>query len=107
MSFFPATASDDSSSFWCSYDDKKLQAYSAVMHFTGAVASLFASYFTQRQGRTRSMVIAGTAYIAGSICQAAAKNTCALAWHLVALPVSENSICTSMVASCCQTVASD
>lgn len=53
-SFFPATAGDTKASFWCSYDDKKLQAYSATMHFTGAVASIAASYFTQRQGRTRS-----------------------------------------------------
>ena len=39
------------------------------MHFTGAVASLFAGYITQRCGRTTSMIVAGTAYIAGSILQ--------------------------------------
>ena len=52
-SFFPDTAGHTQSSFWCSFDDEKLQAYSAIMHFTGAVASLLAAYFTQHHGRTR------------------------------------------------------
>ena len=47
--FFPATTSV--SSFYCKYNDKALQAYSALMHFTGALASIPASYFTQHWGR--------------------------------------------------------
>ena len=46
--FFPANGN---SSFYCKYNDKTLQAYSAIMHFTGALASIPASYFTQHWGR--------------------------------------------------------
>ncbi|BDA50848.1 Sugar transport protein MST4 [Coccomyxa sp. Obi] len=70
--WFPATADARDTDFYCKYDDKPLQAYSAVMHFTGAVASLPASYVTQHFGRTTSMRVAGTAYILGSILQASA-----------------------------------
>ncbi|CAL5224738.1 g7471 [Coccomyxa viridis] len=73
--WFPATASKTDTSFYCKFNDKTLQAYSAVMHFTGAVASLFAGYITQRFGRTTSMIVAGTSYIAGSILQAAASKS--------------------------------
>ena len=66
---FPATAAKKDTSFYCKFNDKTLQAYSAVMHFTGAVASLFAGYVTQRYGRTTSMIVAGTSYIAGSVLQ--------------------------------------
>ena len=47
--FFPSTGNN--ASFYCRYDDKTLQAYSAIMHFTGALASIPASYFTQHWGR--------------------------------------------------------
>ncbi|KAK9863514.1 hypothetical protein WJX84_008375, partial [Apatococcus fuscideae] len=73
--FFPDTASNAQSSFWCRFNDNKLQAYSATMHFTGAVASIPAGYVTQKYGRTKSMVIAGGAYIAGAIAQALSWNT--------------------------------
>ncbi len=69
---FPATASKKDTSFYCKFNDKTLQSYSAIMHFTGALASLVAGYVTQRFGRTASMVVAGTAYIAGSILQVSA-----------------------------------
>ena len=69
---FPATASKTDTSFYCKFNDKSLQAYSAIMHFTGALASLFAGYVTQRFGRTTSMVVAGTSYIAGSVIQVSA-----------------------------------
>ena len=39
------------SSFYCKYNNHTLQAYSAIMHFTGALASIPASYFTQHWGR--------------------------------------------------------
>lgn len=48
--FFPVTQGV-TSSFYCKYNDKTLQAYSAIMHFTGALASIPASYFTQHWGR--------------------------------------------------------
>ena len=46
--FFPG---GDNSSLYCKYNNKSLQAYSAVMHFTGSIASIAASYFTQHWGR--------------------------------------------------------
>ena len=57
------------SDFYCRFNDRKLQAYSAVMHFTGALSSLPAGYVTQHYGRTTSMRVAGSAYILGSILQ--------------------------------------
>ena len=70
---FPATASKKDTNFYCKFNDKSLQAYSAIMHFTGALASLFAGYVTQRFGRTTSMIVAGTSYITGSILQVCAQ----------------------------------
>jgi len=46
--FFPGGGN---SSFYCKYNNKPLQAYSAIMHFTGSLASIAASYFTQHWGR--------------------------------------------------------
>ncbi|KAL0041564.1 hypothetical protein WJX79_007531 [Trebouxia sp. C0005] len=70
--FFPQTGD---SSFYCKYNNKSLQAYSAIMHFTGSLASIPASYFTQHWGRKGSMIIAGTSFCIGAVCQASAKNT--------------------------------
>ena len=66
---FPATAAKKDGDFYCKFNDKTLQAYSAIMHFTGALASLVAGYITQHYGRTTSMIVAGTSYILGSILQ--------------------------------------
>ncbi|EIE26164.1 general substrate transporter [Coccomyxa subellipsoidea C-169] len=76
--WFPSTADVQDTDFYCKFNDKPLQAYSSVMHFTGAIASLPASYVTQHFGRTMSMKVAGTAYILGSILQAAASRTIAM-----------------------------
>jgi len=46
--FFPGGGN---SSFYCKYNNKPLQAYSAIMHFTGSLASIVASYCTQHWGR--------------------------------------------------------
>ena len=46
--FFPQNGN---SSFYCKYNNHTLQAYSAIMHFSGALASIPASYFTQHWGR--------------------------------------------------------
>ena len=46
--FFPIGGDN---SLYCIYNNKSLQAYSAVMHFTGSIASIAASYFTQHWGR--------------------------------------------------------
>ena len=75
--FFPSTG-NATSSFYCKYNDHTLQAYSAIMHFTGALASIPASYFTQHWGRKGSMIIAGTAFCIGAVFQASAKSTVAL-----------------------------
>jgi sugar porter (SP) family MFS transporter len=76
--WFPSVIGKPNTDFYCKYDDKVLSTYSAIMHFTGALASLPASYFTQHYGRTRSMIIAGTAYCLGSILQAAAMRSIAM-----------------------------
>lgn len=47
--FFPG--GDGDTSLYCRYNYKSLQAYSALMHFTGSIASIAASYFTQHWGR--------------------------------------------------------
>ncbi|KAL0036126.1 hypothetical protein WJX79_004397 [Trebouxia sp. C0005] len=73
--FFPGGGD---SSFYCKYNNKPLQAYSAIMHFTGSLASIAASYFTQHWGRKGSMIIAGTSFCIGAIFQASAKSTVAL-----------------------------
>ena len=52
-SYFPSTVNAPNTDFYCKYNDRTLAAYSAIMHFTGAVASLPASWFTQHWGRTR------------------------------------------------------
>ena len=52
-SYFPSTVTAPNTDFYCKYNDRSLSAYSAIMHFTGALASLPASWFTQHWGRTR------------------------------------------------------
>ncbi|KAL3154027.1 species-specific tRNA processing, variant 2 [Trebouxia sp. C0010 RCD-2024] len=66
--FFPG--GDGDTSLYCRYNYKSLQTYSALMHFTGSIASIAASYFTQHWGRKGSMIIAGTSFLIGSIFQA-------------------------------------
>ena len=51
--FFPSTLESHDTTFYCLYNDKILATYSALMHFTGALASIPAGWFTQKQGRTR------------------------------------------------------
>ena len=41
---FPDTVGVRENNFYCRFNDKTLQAYSAVMHFTGALSSLPAGY---------------------------------------------------------------
>ncbi|CAK0787907.1 hypothetical protein CVIRNUC_011129 [Coccomyxa viridis] len=76
--WFPDTVGVRENNFYCRFNDKTLQAYSAIMHFTGALSSLPAGYVTQHFGRTTSMRVAGTAYILGAILQAAASRTIAM-----------------------------
>ena len=41
---FPDTVGVRENNFYCRFNDKTLQAYSAIMHFTGALSSLPAGY---------------------------------------------------------------
>ena len=41
---FPDTVGVHENNFYCRFNDKTLQAYSAIMHFTGALSSLPAGY---------------------------------------------------------------
>eukprot|EP00891_Asterochloris_glomerata_P007570 jgi/Astpho2/7570/Aster-02476 len=68
--YFPDVQGQHGGNFYCRYNSRVLSTYSAIMHFTGALASLPASWFTQHWGRTRSMIIAGVAYFIGAGLQA-------------------------------------
>lgn len=52
--FFPSTVDVLDTNFYCKYDDKLLQTFATIMHFTGALAAFPAGYFTAKYGRTRS-----------------------------------------------------
>lgn len=52
--FFPKTMDIPDTNFYCKYDDKLLQTFASIMHFTGALAAFPAGYFTAKYGRTRS-----------------------------------------------------
>ena len=51
--FFPTVGIPDTN-FYCKYDDKLLQTFASIMHFTGVLAAFPAGYFTAKYGRTRS-----------------------------------------------------
>ena len=46
--FFPSTVGVPDK-----YDDRVLQTFASIMHFTGALAAFPAGYFTAKYGRTR------------------------------------------------------
>lgn len=76
--FFPKTVGIADTNFYCKYDEKLLQTFASIMHFTGALAAFPAGYFTAKYGRTRSMTIAGVAFLIGCVWQVAAKKHVAL-----------------------------
>jgi len=51
--FFPSTVGVPDTNFYCKYDDRVLQTFPSIMHFTGALAAFPAGYFTAKYGRTR------------------------------------------------------
>ena len=51
--FFPSTVGVPDTNFYCKYDDRVLQTFASIMHFTGALAAFPAGYFTAKYGRTR------------------------------------------------------
>lgn len=53
--FFPKTVGIADTNFYCKYDEKLLQTFASIMHFTGALAAFPAGYFTAKYGRTRSV----------------------------------------------------
>ncbi len=50
---FPSTVGVPDTNFYCKYDDRVLQTFASIMHFTGALAAFPAGYFTAKYGRTR------------------------------------------------------
>lgn len=61
-------------SHYCKYDDQGLQLFTSSLYLAGLVASIFASFTTRLLGRKASMLIAGLAFLAGSVFNAAATN---------------------------------
>ena len=51
--FFPSTVDVPDTNFYCKYDDRVLQTFASIMHFTGALAAFPAGHFTAKYGRTR------------------------------------------------------
>ncbi len=51
--FSPSTVGVPDTNFYCKYDDRVLQTFASIMHFTGALAAFPAGYFTAKYGRTR------------------------------------------------------
>lgn len=51
--FFPSTVGVPDTNFYCKYDDRVLQTFASIMHFTGALAAFPAGYVTAKYGRTR------------------------------------------------------
>lgn len=51
--FFPDTVGVPDTEFYCKFNNKVLQTFASIMHFTGAVAALPAGYYTAKYGRTR------------------------------------------------------
>lgn len=79
VKFFPHVyrnkhSSDLRESHYCKYDDQGLQLFTSSLYLAGLVASFFASFTTRIFGRKVSMLIAGIAFLAGSILNAAAAN---------------------------------
>lgn len=79
IKFFPHVyrnkhSNDLHESHYCKYDDQGLQLFTSSLYLAGLVATFFASYTTRLLGRKVSMLIAGLAFLAGSIFNAAAVN---------------------------------
>lgn len=51
--FFPDTVGIPDTQFYCKYNDRTLQTFASLMHFTGALAAFPAGYYTATYGRTR------------------------------------------------------
>lgn len=51
--FFPDTVGVPDTEFYCKYNDRTLQTFASLMHFTGALAAFPAGYYTAKYGRTR------------------------------------------------------
>lgn len=51
--FFPDTVDVPDTQFYCKYNDRTLQTFASLMHFTGAFAAFPAGYYTAKYGRTR------------------------------------------------------
>lgn len=51
--FFPGTLGLPDSNFYCKYNNRLLQTFTSMMHFTGALAAFPSGYCTAKYGRTR------------------------------------------------------
>ena len=63
---------------YCNYNNFDLQWFSSSLWLAGAFFCVPAGYIARRWGRLRAMLIAGIAFLAGSILQAAAENVAML-----------------------------
>ncbi|KAG0583677.1 hypothetical protein KC19_3G154100 [Ceratodon purpureus] len=77
--FFPGVynkkhSGDLVESHYCKYDDQGLQLFTSSLYLAALVATYFASHTTRMFGRKLTMLIAGLAFLVGSILNAAATN---------------------------------
>ena len=81
------TTSDQPHNLYCNYNNYDLQWFSSSLWLAGAFFCVPAGYIARRWGRLRAMLIAGIAFLVGSILQAAAENVAMLITGRVLLGV--------------------
>ena len=89
--FFPEVyrkmKEDTKISNYCKFDSQLLAAFTSSLYISGLVASLFASTVTRAFGRKASILVGGTAFLAGSAIGGAALNIYMLIFGRVLLGV--------------------
>ncbi|GMH01200.1 hypothetical protein Nepgr_003039 [Nepenthes gracilis] len=89
--FFPRVYTrmrgDTRISNYCKFDSQLLTAFTSSLYIAGFFASFFASSMTRSFGRKPSIIVGGTAYLAGSTLSAAAFNAYMLIFGRVLLGV--------------------
>ncbi|KAK9181527.1 hypothetical protein WN944_024664 [Citrus x changshan-huyou] len=89
--FFPEVyrkmKEDTKISNYCKFDSQLLAAFTSSLYISGLIASLFASTVTRAFGRKASILVGGTAFLAGSAIGGAALNIYMLIFGRVLLGV--------------------
>ena len=89
--FFPGVylkmREDTKVSNYCKFDSQLLTTFTSSLYIAGLIASLFASSVTRAFGRKASILVGGTAFLAGSALGGAAFNIYMLIFGRVLLGV--------------------